>query len=1088
MNTQIDRLNVEKILVGLKDFQRDTVEYIFRRLYLDQDYTRRLLVADEVGLGKTLVARGLIAKAVDHLWENVDRIDVVYICSNADIARQNINRLNVSSNKDFVHAARMTLLPITINDLRRNTLNLISFTPGTSFDLKSALGTTEERALIYRLLDYAWTLKGTAAFNVLQGHVMKSIHFRNLARNFEKHHNIDELLKEEFTKALKRRKDLKSRFQDLCEDFTYVRKSIPDEQAQKRSSFIGDVRRLLAVTCIRSLEPDLIILDEFQRFRNLLDPDEEMGHLARELFEYSDQTSEARVLLLSATPYKMYTITDEAGGENHYEDFLRTLRFLENSPDGRTDFESLLNEFRQGLYHLGDGGGGRLDVIKSQMETRLRRVMVRTEKLAVSENREGMLSEVPCTNSILAVDDLKTYIGLQHLARLLEQGDILEYWKSAPYLLNFMEEGYELKRICLEALEKPKLSLQVARILRNWPSMNFTWEATSSYSEVDPYNARLRGLIADTIGAGAWKLLWMPSSLPYYQPGGMFSEPALEKLTKRLVFSSWQVVPRVIAAVLSYEAERQMIRSFETNPRNSTEARKRRGPLLRFARQDDRLTGMPVLGIIYPSVALARKFDPLSFTSQDKLADELPSSTDFILHIQRQIEASLPQIMQGGAATGPVDETWYWAAPILLDLREEEIATREWFAQEDLAKAWQGEQDSAEEESKDSLWSAHVRRVNDLLEGKIQLGPPPQDLSRVLALMAIASPGVASLRALCRISGGLEKASLREVKTSAGTVGWSFLSLFNLPEAIALIRSPNPNDEEPYWKRVLGYCVDGNLQSVLDEYVHILKESEGFLQRTTEIVPKVASAVNEALSLRTSTLGMETMKIDASGKSIISESKRMRTRFALRLGGNKSDGAGEELRTDQVRKSFNSPFWPFIVATTSIGQEGLDFHHYCHAVVHWNLPSNPVDLEQREGRVHRYKCHAIRKNLALKYGLTSHRNSHSDPWEALFAIAKRERPENASDLVPYWHFPLEGGAKIERHVPALPLSRDFERLAALRRSLAVYRMVFGQPRQEDLVSYILNRVPPSELARLTRELQIDLSPPRIGRGLIPTES
>ena len=44
--------------------------------------------------------------------------------------------------------------------------------------------------------------------------------------------------------------------------------------------------------------------------------------------------------------------------------------------------------------------------------------------------------------------------------------------------------------------------------------------------------------------------------------------------------------------------------------------------------------------------------------------------------------------------------------------------------------------------------------------------------------------------------------------------------------------------------------------------------------------------------------------------------------------------------------------------STSIGQEGLDFHTYCHAVVHWNLPSNPVDMEQREGRVHRYKGHA----------------------------------------------------------------------------------------------------------------------------------
>jgi len=64
----LERPQVEKVLSGLKDFQRDTVEYVFRRLYLDDDQTSRFLIADEVGLGKTLIARGLIAKAVDHLW------------------------------------------------------------------------------------------------------------------------------------------------------------------------------------------------------------------------------------------------------------------------------------------------------------------------------------------------------------------------------------------------------------------------------------------------------------------------------------------------------------------------------------------------------------------------------------------------------------------------------------------------------------------------------------------------------------------------------------------------------------------------------------------------------------------------------------------------------------------------------------------------------------------------------------------------------------------------------------------------------------------------------------------------------------
>ena len=37
-----------------------------------------------------------------------------------------------------------------------------------------------------------------------------------------------------------------------------------------------------------------------------------------------------------------------------------------------------------------------------------------------------------------------------------------------------------------------------------------------------------------------------------------------------------------------------------------------------------------------------------------------------------------------------------------------------------------------------------------------------------------------------------------------------------------------------------------------------------------------------------------------------------------------------------------------MLASTSIGQEGLDFHNYCRRIVHWNLPSNPIDLEQRE--------------------------------------------------------------------------------------------------------------------------------------------
>ena len=84
--------------------------------------------------------------------------------------------------------------------------------------------------------------------------------------------------------------------------------------------------------------------------------------------------------------------------------------------------------------------------------------------------------------------------------------------------------------------------------------------------------------------------------------------------------------------------------------------------------------------------------------------------------------------------------------------------------------------------------------------------------------------------------------------------------------------------------------------------------------------------------------------------------------------GSEDEFGREVTREDQLRQVFNSPFWPFVLASTSVGQEGLDFHTYSHAIVHWNLPGNPVDLEQREGRVHRYKGHAVRKNVATDFG------------------------------------------------------------------------------------------------------------------------
>ncbi|MBV5324700.1 MAG: hypothetical protein J0626_05215, partial [Rhodospirillaceae bacterium] len=66
-----------------------------------------------------------------------------------------------------------------------------------------------------------------------------------------------------------------------------------------------------------------------------------------------------------------------------------------------------------------------------------------------------------------------------------------------------------------------------------------------------------------------------------------------------------------------------------------------------------------------------------------------------------------------------------------------------------------------------------------------------------------------------------------------------------------------------------------------------------------------------------------------------------------------TSGGGDRLRTEDMRRAFNTPFWPHVLTTTSLGQEGLDFHVWCKQLLHWDLCASPLDLEQREGRIQR---------------------------------------------------------------------------------------------------------------------------------------
>ena len=1036
----------------LKDFQVRTSRHAFQRLYKAPDSSRRFLVADEAGLGKTLVAAGVIAQAIDHLrGTDVRRIDVIYICSNQAIARQNVNRLKRDLDIDAKPLAeRVTLLPHRLSSLDEH-INLIALTPGTSFNSASAEGVVEERIILFKMLSETWGDLGENARLVFLGGLASVDRFRQ----YEGWHNwrrIDRGILERYRKLVGGPGSALHR--EFCEVRERLVESQDREALRGRRRFIGRMRRRLALACLDSLEPDLVILDEFQRFRDLLDESTESGELAKRLFEYEDSHTEVRTLLLSATPYKMYTQAHETE-DDHYRDFIRTVEFLMGGNGSAGQLKQLLEEFRLAMSRgmrdagLDDDAVDRLRILRERIQALLQGVMSRTERRGRDVVGDPML-EVRDLSVDLSVDEIEAYLQARELADAVKAPGVMEYWKSAPYLLSFMER-YRLPQRLEEAANSDS-GRSVARLVRTSPRLQISRRRLAGRRALDGGNGRMRAFLRDINDSRLQGLLWLPPVMPSYELGKDFRSAA--DATKRLVFSSWAMVPRAVAIMGSYDAERRYI----TDDNQET----RYGLSLRA-------DAYPLFSLISPSHSLAEYGDPLRYPA---------GSADRLLEaIEDRLRPRIEEVTRGAPTHGRAQPLWYAVAPLLLDGQSPDSLG--WMADPSQAPHAGGQGQTAES----TTWRSLVDRVREGLgpDRMSVLGRPPDDLGRVLALMALGSPPNASLRALSRLTStptgdaGLKREAMR--------AGWAFRSLLRAPVAEGLLNrmySPAiPGCRRPYWKRILAYAVEGGLSDVLDEFFHVTLEAGVPDSGAVGLV----DALSGGVGLATGFLEISEWR---SRRSVLRrERRRMHQHFARRYVSDRSAAAERQAsqHLDLVRDAFNSPFWPFVLGTTSVGQEGLDFHRYCHAVVHWNLPSNPVDLEQREGRVHRYHGHAVRKNVAHAVGeeaLAAARSAAScgdflSPWDAAFGLAD-ERFGEYGGLTPHWIF-TEGDARIRRYAPVPPLSRDSERLPALRSSLATYRMVFGQPRQEDFLEFILREVPHSRQRELAEALTIDLTPP-----------
>jgi hypothetical protein len=1076
----------------LKDFQEATVEYVFKRFMDSENHCNRFLVADEVGLGKTLVARGIIKKIYDHFKSiGKSQLNVVYICSNQSIASQNMDRLNIEQ-----HYGVVTPPIRRINDLavstdatdERSFLQIIALSPNTSFNVSKGGGVVHERAVLFHILCKH------PEFSGCREKLNKIFRLDVSEENWEgwtgKNNWIKTALRTDvvttFNTSLQSGNEYYKQLISACEN----RYNSNEQYAYRR--MIGGLRRLLASICVKYLKPDLIIMDEFQRFKYLIDTDEDgdVKLITESLF--TNKT--IKILLLSATPYKMYSLqSEEEEAESHFKEFNFVVDFLLNDEARKKTFSEAWNKYSKSLLHLEARNWPVIKEEKNKVESILRSVIARTERITVSDDKNTLLRPSQLQSLFIKPGDIRSFISADSVAsKLKDVNSPVEYCKSSPYPFSFME-GYQLQKMTQREIANGNAEIKSA--LRKSRDSFLPIDKMGNYTPIQNPNAKLTYLLNDILYNGGSDLLWIPPSHPYYAFDGSFK--GKEGFSKVLVFSSWIMVPKMIAALSSYECERLTI----ANPKAISNAEDRserkyfhtgseRHPKarLRFRIEKNNYSTLSSYALLYPCITLSELWKPLNKPqSLHELIDE--TST--------QIQLLISRINVQPYITDPNkkdDDRWALLYMLLLDRnnkskdiyqfkeKEDKVEWNWVNRDEENSNAYQyykkifGEILFADpsDETIPAWRLARGEKPDNAVRKAIQelnLGNPPADIAKKLAYLTIASPAICAYR-LLRAFATRQKQFDFIAFFGAFRIADSFRKFFNWSENIAVIDKLLENNHS-YWQNLLVYAANGNFQAMLDEFATAMIDHNGLWDYSLD------KKLNKLIELVAENIGLRTVSvIGHTYESFIKESKPSHFRCHFGVALNQSmDNEKDVLRSDSVRDSFNSPFRPFILATTSIGQEGLDFHLYCRKILHWNLPANPVDFEQREGRINRFKNLAIRQNIAIKYGGKLAGADSSTLWDQLYQIAIENEKGNKSDLVPFWHVEPQN-IFIERQVPTIPYSKEVRKLKDLLKTISVYRIALGQPRQEDLVNHLINNFNENEIEKVQEELLINLSPYR----------